>query len=125
MLVDDNIVEGDGSGEALPPVNDAVTVERISNNQPQVNTIMTIGEDQHVEPAGYNTTFSSVVLGAPASAVVEDTNSRKVVIGYPKGYKGTRYMKDGEVKTVSKEVADKFIKDGIATLVKKTKSNAD
>lgn len=53
--------------------------------------------------------------GVPPSA---DPSLVKVRISYPKDYEGPKHMKDGEVKEVSKEVAQLFIDRKIAKLVK-------
>ena len=54
----------------------------------------------------------------PYPEVKEDKSLVKVQIGYPENYKGKKFFTDGDIKGVSRQVADQFIELGIATEVK-------
>ncbi len=58
----------------------------------------------------------SVSIASPEQAFPKNTVTVK--INYPKTWKRERYFKDGDLKEVSQEVADQFIAQGFATLVK-------
>ena len=53
---------------------------------------------------------SSVAIGSNK----QEKNTVSVVIEYPEDYKLVKHFKNGDIKEVSKEVAESFVKRGIA-----------
>ncbi|HXS55732.1 MAG TPA: hypothetical protein VN726_06385 [Hanamia sp.] len=51
-----------------------------------------------------------------------DNSLVKVLINYPKTHKGSRFFKEGDVREVAKETAEKFISMGIASYVEAPES---
>ena len=76
--------------------------------------IQTIGEDA----GSLNVVTMSVEVGS--SSTYESISKKvKVKIGYPKDWKGQKFMIDEEIKEVSEETAKQFVAMGIAKIVKK------
>lgn len=93
----------------------------ISNTGSNSNTIMTVG-DGSAQP-GHNLTTMTVQLTSPASAGQHDPSPRvKIKIEYPKGWKGSKHFKDGDIKEVAPETANQFIHQGIASVVDQDKA---
>lgn len=60
---------------------------------------------------------TSQVIRSSYTEPVEDHRLVKVLVKYPEGYKGTRYMNNGQEYKVSRESAGQFVKQGIAEIV--------
>lgn len=77
-------------------------------------TIMTIGGESET-----HTVEHTVSLERPD--VAYEKNTVPVKIKYPADYKHPKHFKDGEIREVSQESADAFVKKGFATIVKEKK----
>jgi len=76
-----------------------------------VKTLMTIGSGSS-QPMVMHT-----VSVEPPAPDRDDSNIIKVRIKYPSKYSKPKFFKDGDVKEVSKETADIFIRQGFAKLL--------
>jgi hypothetical protein len=76
-------------------------------------------EDKEVQSSEVLLTISTGTVLSVASSKSEevDTSLVKVLVSYPEGYTGGRYMTDGQEYSVSLETANLFIEKGIATKV--------
>jgi hypothetical protein len=78
--------------------------------------IMTVGSNEN--RAGHNLVeYSTTFISASIAGVAPTSDTVKVIILYPDKYKKQKYFKNGDVKEVSKEVAEQFIGMGIASLL--------
>lgn len=92
----------------------------VSSTESKSNVIMTVG-DGSAQP-GHNMTAMTVGLTSSASAGQHEPSPRVTVkIEYPKGWKGSKHFRDGDVKEVAPETADQFIQLGIASIVDQSK----
>lgn len=89
---------------------------------PQGQTIMLIGSTGDIETAATRgNTVEHTVSMAPFPATVPDKNTVSIRVKYPANWKKDKFYKDGELREVSRETADQFVKAGFATIVKEEK----
>jgi hypothetical protein len=94
--------------------------EEVSKTKSTEINIMTVGGD---EPRpGQNVVQATVTLVSPPTSGSHAPIDRVYVkIKYPQGWKKDRHFRDGDIKEVSKETAEQFIKAGYATMTEKPK----
>ena len=63
------------------------------------------------------TTTSSVVIGSPKEYIPAQDNMVEVTIKYPKDWAKEKFFEDGDIKSVSLEVAEQFAAAGIIEIV--------
>lgn len=94
----------------------------VSTTENKSNVIMTVG-DGSAQP-GHNMTAMTVGLTSASSAGQHAPSPRVTVrIEYPKGWKGSRHFKEGDVKEVAPETAEQFVQLGIASIVDPNKAD--
>jgi hypothetical protein len=78
-------------------------------------------QEESTPSASTEPVFKLPEVGATAEVIrssytqpAADSRLVKMLVGYPKDFKGKKYMKDGENIEVSHEAADKFESMGIA-----------
>ena len=102
--------EVDNEANAQPKVGEVANDGVILNNG--VNTIMTSGE----QPEGHNLVITSVSVSTQSSPAELHPNLIKVLIQYPENWEKDKFLKDGDVKLCSQEIADQFVNLGIGTI---------
>lgn len=94
----------------------------VSSTESKSNVIMTVGDGS--AQAGHNMTAMTVGLRSSSSAGQHKPSPRVMVkIEYPKGWKGAKHFKEGEVKEVAPETAEQFVQLGIASIVDPNKAD--
>jgi len=80
-----------------------------------VRTIMTIGGESSASMVIHSV---GVVQDAP---VADTSNLVKVRIEYPAKWNKPKFFKDGDVRTVAKETAERFVKNKMAKIITEEK----
>jgi hypothetical protein len=88
--------------------------EKASDSDSQENIVST-GEQS---PAHEISSITVETSSNESATTYIDQHLVKIEISYPKDYKSHKFLSDGDVKEVSKEVADAFVQMGIAKIVK-------
>lgn len=98
----------------------AAEKEQISEQANDSRVLMTIGEST-VDPNLVQASVA-VISAADTGIPAPDSNRVMVQIKYPAKWKGDKFYQDGDIVTVSRESALRFIELSIASLVQQDKS---
>jgi hypothetical protein len=91
-----------------------VAEDTVPHSQPTVEATATVTHDNLEMTVG---TASTTVITKEVPKQV-DAGLVKVLISYPEGYAGTKYLQNGKTYEVSKESADLFVSKGIGQIIK-------
>lgn len=94
----------------------------VSTTESKSNVIMTVG-DGSAQPGQNMTTMTVGLISAPSAGQHKPSPRITVKIDYPKGWKGAKHFRDGDIKEVAPETADQFVQLGIASIVDPNKAD--